>query len=74
MPYLDLWGSTELWVLTGLCFLGTLVWRVIGTTIATNTIMGSQKIMAEVGTLSPTYLTVIQRSEENNNAPSMNAW
>ena len=36
MPHLDLWGSTELWVLTGLCFLGTLVWRVIGTTVATH--------------------------------------
>jgi len=36
MPYLDLWGSAELWMLTGLCFLGTLVWRVIGTTVATH--------------------------------------
>ena len=42
--------------------------------IASNTIIGSQKIIAEVGILSPAYLTVIQRNEENNNAPSINAW
>ena len=42
--------------------------------IATNTRTGSQKIMAEAGTFSPAYLTVIQRSEENISAPSIYAW
>ena len=42
--------------------------------IASNTNTGSQKIIAEAGTLSPACLTVIQRSEENSRAPSINAW
>ncbi|MBM09776.1 MAG: hypothetical protein CMF69_09420 [Magnetovibrio sp.] len=31
---LDLWGSASLWGITGLCFFGTLIWRILGTAIA----------------------------------------
>ena len=31
---LDLWGSASLWGITGLCFLGTLIWRFLGAAFA----------------------------------------
>ncbi len=34
MAPLEVWGSTALWWLTGLCFLGTFVWRALGALVA----------------------------------------
>lgn len=34
MQPLEFFGSTELWLLAGLCFLGTFVWRAIGAAVA----------------------------------------
>ncbi|MEK9754166.1 MAG: AzlD domain-containing protein [Rhodospirillaceae bacterium] len=34
MATLELWGTTPLWGLTALCFLGTLVWRMLGAMVA----------------------------------------
>ncbi|MAH85148.1 MAG: hypothetical protein CBB68_12950 [Rhodospirillaceae bacterium TMED8] len=31
----NLWATSSLWILTGLCFLGTFVWRAIGIAIST---------------------------------------
>jgi hypothetical protein len=34
MQPLEIWGGANMWVLAGLCFLGTFVWRAIGAAIA----------------------------------------
>ncbi len=34
MQPLELWGGTNIWLVAGLCFLGTFVWRAIGAAVA----------------------------------------
>lgn len=34
MDSLDIFGAPALWLVAGLCFLGTLIWRVLGTAVA----------------------------------------
>jgi len=34
MAPFDMWGSAELWTLTGLCLAGTFVWRALGALVA----------------------------------------
>jgi branched-subunit amino acid transport protein len=34
MQGLEMWGTSELWLLAGLCFLGTFVWRALGVAVA----------------------------------------
>lgn len=34
MQAIELWGGADLWLLTGLCFLGTFVWRAAGAAVA----------------------------------------